>query len=337
MTNGCVDLIPLREITELLETLTADFKPNSREDAIEGMSTAATLLANHVRQAHCTGQEVPLALAHYTSLETMVAIARNGPEGYLRLTDTLHLSDPEEGRATPWATKIADALNDESWAQGWGASMFSSAYILSFVAPPVGSENPEIREIGNNLFFWRTYGNGGGGCSITFNNVRSWRDDLQSRVRRVHYDDQNEAELGKCILKLLKLVATLRTSYHDETSFNEAMEEARTDFHECFSKRFLCKKRAYQAENEYRIVAFSEGRGTAQFEMSRGQLRHYLELSELQMNNLVSTNTGVLVGPAVAHKEDVANSLGQIWKESTKGEARYNIRVGSSGINYRPE
>ena len=112
-------------------------------------------------------------LVHYTSLDVLFSILRStdgtkpdDPPG-LRLYDTVHANDPEEGSFLPrhwpgnpfWGWNMPD-LDDPLSDHGQLAAAKSPAYVLSFV------QSTFQEPVKDHLAFWKEYGNGGRGCSI---------------------------------------------------------------------------------------------------------------------------------------------------------------------------
>ena len=255
------------------------------------------------------------------------------------------MNDPEEGRSIRWAEKIAEKLEksykDKSYRSvnpPWEGRMFASAYVLSFVGSSLRQKKKkEAEKVGDDLFFWRTYGKDGRGCSITFNHVRRWPPDVKSRVRKVRYDSGGNAKERKCILDLLDLVIKIRNSFNTEGDFRIEIGEGLDDIHECFSQRFLYKRSSYRAENEYRVVIFPKEKAIVNYEVRDGKLRHYLNLEGWRLHALASSDTKILVGPAVPHRHDVAESLRWIWEQNQIDNEHRIILFDYSGISYRPD
>ena len=93
-------------------------------------------------------------IVHYTSLDTLIAVLIGYSENdktHLRMYDSFHLNDPEEGY---YLTSDIDLPEEKA----------SHAYVASFVIP---HEN-KGQEFGDedNLTYWLAYGRGGEGCSI---------------------------------------------------------------------------------------------------------------------------------------------------------------------------
>ena len=103
-------------------------------------------------------------VVHYTRIEVVVdmlmACIEEKPS-YLRLYDTFHSNDPDEGK---YLTRYLDPAIRDGLMEGPGNS--TCAYVTSFIRPESESQG-DIRNVMDNLVFWRTYGDDGAGCSLT--------------------------------------------------------------------------------------------------------------------------------------------------------------------------
>ena len=102
-----------------------------------------------------------LGATHYTSLETVLGMLSQETEGggaSLRLYDSLHCNDPEEGN---FLAHYLSSAPEHRWLAEGGTG--GHAYIASLNVDKGG------RDLSNELVFWRTYGNNGAGCSMTMN------------------------------------------------------------------------------------------------------------------------------------------------------------------------
>ena len=101
-----------------------------------------------------------------------------------RLYDSVHLNDPTEG------IHIADGFPDKyDWLKKFEAH---HAYIGSFIRRD--GERPH-----DNLLFWRTYGRGGGGCSVSLIMPRG-------KLFRVLYEPKDRDESLSEILLVMKIL-----------------------------------------------------------------------------------------------------------------------------------
>ena len=254
---------------------------------------------------------------HYTALDTAVNMLRSaGPDmpSFLRLYDSGHLNDPDEGH---FLQKCFP--NGPLWATDQSPS---NAYVVSFILPP----DRQLIHCQDNLAFWRAYGRDGFGCSLTIRVPRS-------RLRRVIYgiDDAKSAvsalnPVTTAIIPLLRINERIR-----EILVN-AFWGASANI------RFLYKSDPYQDENEVRIVidrAETEPRAI-EFETSNtGRfgtiLRHYVLDMELQNETMFSSGSTITIGPCVPNGLDVQTSLRTLVQRT--GLAGPSINV--SQINYR--
>ena len=234
----------------------------------------ASQLASQIRQPH-EHQRTPgstLSLAHYTSLDAVYQIVSSGPQGVLRLYDSVHVNDPSEGAATPEGTSIADALGSITEALGlvrsfssgavspiaYNAARFSTAYILSFL----GTSDEE--DPGDQLDFWRSYGRDGRGCSFTFFPYLSgWPTQLVAGLRSVRYGIQEASDYSKEIMLLLKIHNALSSLVQDLPELESALTAIHPSLEECFARRFLIKDSAYASERGSEICCFSQPSGAA--------------------------------------------------------------------------
>lgn len=103
---------------------------------------------------------------HYTTigvLMQMLQCQQRTTPATLRLYDSMHLNDPDEGNYLPrkisaesqfgWLGDRRQFLHQDDI----GGTVDEIAYVASFVAGDAASDN---------LVFWRTYGHEGKGCSI---------------------------------------------------------------------------------------------------------------------------------------------------------------------------
>ena len=112
-------------------------------------------------------------LVHYTCLDVVFSIlqapvADDDTRPGLRLYDTVHANDPEEGivltkhwpRNSLWGWHIEPSVVDPLSDTGLRISAGSPAYTLSFVQSSVG------KPMYDHLPFWKEYGSRCRGCSL---------------------------------------------------------------------------------------------------------------------------------------------------------------------------
>ena len=119
-------------------------------------------LASEIEGLHMVHDDVEgitSRATHYTSLETVLGMLSqeiSGGIASLRLYDSLHCNDPEEGE---FLVNYLSAAPDRRWlAEGKSGG---HAYVASLIM------DERERDLSNELVFWQTYGDEGAGCSLT--------------------------------------------------------------------------------------------------------------------------------------------------------------------------
>ena len=123
-------------------------------------------------------------LAHYTTLEAVISMLQS-PQGGLRLSDSSTMNDPEEGCATRDGRSIAHLLDDEFDEDSWLRRRYDHAHICCFVGVDRGAE-ADVQP-GDDLLFWRLYGNDCRGLSITLSSHISADLSRDTWVQKVLY------------------------------------------------------------------------------------------------------------------------------------------------------
>ena len=195
-----------------------------------------------------------LHLAHYSSLEAIVSMLQT-PKGGLRLSDTSTMNDPEEGCSTTEDRIISNLLKDEFSKKSWLWQRYGAANVCCFVGIVRASE--QIIDAGDDLLFWRLYGNDCRGVSITMPPHVSKKLVESSIVDRVIYTDEPPPQIDLSIfLPLLKDLDNLRCRARDAGAWSEISASVLSACDPLFKQRFLRKRSHYEMEREYRAVAF---------------------------------------------------------------------------------
>ena len=309
------------------------------------------VIAGIAKELHCSGSSPISHLVHYTGADVVFDILDYGDEQGLRLYDTVHASDPEEGRflLRHWP----DRDDERPWMWQEGANGDSDgdrglklkeqveqgvypghAYVLSFV--------PSGRDKINNdrIVFWREYGRQGAGCSLSIPKDKLFDAEkcplLPYRVRYGPEDVEKLAErLTECLFEPIE--KGLRdVSGPEKTLFEEAQRKVREEL-QLF--RYLYKDSAYEHEQEYRLMILkprSETDSEPTYERrtnTRGEtiFRHYMTHASLYRNQIFGRKSQVVLGPTVAHAENVEKTIDALLSE--KGIS--GTKITSSGIRYR--
>ena len=228
---------------------------------------------------------------HYTSIGTLFSMlqgAVNGQTASLRMYDSVHFNDPEEGKHL-----ISVLAEHHTWLKK-GREHSSHAYIASFIN--------DGREMCDDLTSWRSYGRDGEGCSLL---LSVWN----SRLRKVIYG-VDEAECAvQALLPVLDELKPLANVSHD---FGETLAKA---FRESLEGiQYLYKSEAYRNENECRFIMHqsevSESRICVEFrDGSPLTVRHYCEHDDLRIWEIFGSGSLITIGPCVPNYDDLNRVL----------------------------
>ena len=265
---------------------------------------------------------------HYTTIGVLMQLLQ--PEaaataGTIRLYDSMHLNDPDEGNYLPrrisaesqfaWLADQREILSLDQY----GNSVNEIAYMASFVAGDKAADN---------LVFWRTYGREGRGCSIVCS--------LEPKnVQKVLYgnDVDKAIDLLRPILDAITPIATANTN-------NESIAAllAETVWSSMRSILYLYKSGAYDYECERRCVLLSSEVKPNEISyeyqeqpLEMPRIRHYVERPHLSFNDLLPSGSLITIGPCVPQPTHVRRRLREISGRTLDG--RPEIR--RSEIPYR--
>ena len=275
------------------------------------------------------------AVVHYTRIQVVVGMFQAHIEGkpsYLRMYDTLHSNDPDEGKYL--LERIAPIVREEL------GDISPCAYVTSFISPKPESEmGDDVDRVRDNLVFWRTYGNDGAGCSLT---VRI----PAGRLFKVSYgqkDAESAARNIQGVLASVKGALNPVLGIPDEDAnvqsikanllgrlTSELVASDPTIF-------YLHKSGAYEYEREVRAIGTVPiiGRDQIEFEYSddSGEIdvRHYYERDDLCATNLLTSHSVITIGPSVQNRESVAYYLEYLKRKSNL----LGPRIVQSQVSYR--
>ena len=235
----------------------------------------------------------------------------------LRLYDSLHCNDPEEG---DFLANSLSSTPEHRWlAEG---SSGGHAYIASLIV------DEQERDLSNELLFWQTYGTEGAGCSLTMN-VKT------KLLRRVLYGEEPVAATRDVLLPILHVVQPLAQRYE---SLRKEMSD--TIWRRLEAIRFLYKNSAYDFEHECRVVLTTDSTGYDQSKVRfepRGnggplsRVRHFYEMDELALKNTMTSRSKLVLGPCVPDQNSV-----KLYLEHLQRKAGINdLRIKASAIPYR--
>ena len=272
---------------------------------------------------------------HYTSIDTLVSMlqqeAKNKQNASLRLYDSVHFNDPDEGNYLVHNLLPPNNVRNQNPPKtyGWSDPTHAAhAYIVSFIIP----DSDDKEDASDNLVFWRTYGKEGEGCSLKLHIPRD-------RLRKVFYG-VDEMECTKQILS--PVLEALSPLTNISKRLGEDVREKLADiFCESFEGiRYLYKSEAYKYERECRFVMNKSDiidESKIRFEYkeqdnSPPYLRHYYEDEALDIKKIMISGSSVTLGPCVPYRSDVSNCL-EVLRD--RAGIEYRLPIKTSKISYR--
>ena len=237
----------IQELTRRVESLGRlnDVGPATASQLVmPALDQAMKFLAPEIEGLHMVHDDVEGATSratHYTRLETvlnMLSQEISGSTASLRLYDSLHCNDPEEG---DYLVNYLSSAPERLWlAEG---SSGGHAYIASLIM------DEQERDLSNELVFWRTYGDEGSGCSLTMV--------VETKLlRRVFYGERQVKPTRDLLSQVLDELQPVAERYESLRS-----EISRTIWRRLEAVRFLYKNSAYDFENEWRVVLTTDSPG----------------------------------------------------------------------------
>lgn len=300
---------------------------------VERVDKALEYLRPRIEERHKVeaGETDFFTAIHYTGINVFVSMlekaAKQENENSLRMYDSVHLNDPDEGNY------FSRNLPEEyDWLK---RKDVSHAYIASFITP-----NSE-KDMSDNLVFWRTYGKEGLGCSLSVFVP-------PDRLKKVLYGPgkkrgkegvEGTVKILKPVLDCLDPLVTVAERRLRE-NIREALAKRVWKFLERF--RYLYKSEAHEYEEECRLVLvesdiakpedeirFEDGNGET---CSPSSMRHYCVDKDLSIGKLLPSGSLITLGPCVPYSYNVRYYL-EVLKKKAKLLGRPEIRI--SRIPYR--
>ena len=309
---GYVDEIVIPELQYVLKDLCLEIEERHKIDEPEG------------RQENF--------VIHYTSIGTLVSmlqqkiknkqnVAKDEQNASLRLYDSVHFNDPDEG---DYFFRNLKLTKKHTWLS---KKKESHAYIASFIIP---NDDRDERDMSDNLVFWRTYGREGEGCSLK---LRIPRD----RLRKVLYGANEVNDTWQNLQPVLDVLYPL-VSIRKRSLKEKVREElAKAIWKSLASLRYLYKSEAYKYERECRFVIpeLDADKDKICFEYQEQNnspyLRHYYQDEALEIEKILISGSCITLGPCVPDRPDVSNCL-----EILKRQANvYGPEIKNSKIFYR--
>ena len=281
------------------------------------LGTAVRGIRSRIEERHripTVAENVTLWVTHYTSLSAVTSMLRelaDGQKSVLRLYDTSHCNDPDEGNHL-----VRELSSNDGYRWLARESSVGHAYITSFVRGQDG------KDMSDDLVFWRTYGKDGKGCSLTV----AVRADL---LRQVFYSRNDIETTKQMILPVLEVVAPLARA---DESCAELISAA--IWQDLEGIRYLYKAEAYHHENEHRIAIPAASSdidpNCIQFQPNESdgpivEVRHYYEIDGLALGQILSSGSKLMLGPAVKDSYSVCLYLNDLKRRAG---------IQDSGLNY---
>ena len=291
------------------------------------LATAVQSIGSRIEDRHripTVADNVTTWVTHYTSLSAVTSMLRelaDGQEPVLRLYDTSHCNDPDEGNHL-----VRELSSNDGYSWLARESSVGHAYITSFVR---GKDDIDMSD---DLVFWRTYGKDGKGCSLTV----AVRADL---LRQVFYSDSAIEKTRQMILPVLDAVAPLARA---DESCAKLISSAIWQHLEGI--RYLYKNVAYHNENEHRIAIPAASSDIEpdhiQFQPYEAdgplvEVRHYYEIDGLALRQILSSGSKLMLGPAVNDSYSVCLYLNDLKRRARIQDPNlYNFEINVSKIRY---
>ena len=278
------------------------------KDALRSLEEAAPELSKELEARRRLGNDKEkVKVVHYTSLETMHTLLSD-LEQYLRLYDSVHLTDPQEG----WY--VFKGWEEQSKFRKFLESPVSHAYIISFFPYDVRTTTFD------DLSHWRAYGDNGRGCSMVV-------EVPENELYKVNYCPGKRKKVACDLQRFVEVSCRV----WEQAGKNQSKQEFTLNIcATALKSRFLHKHPSYKHECERRAFVANPNQSEIKTEVRGRHIRHYVKRDEFKMDCLLTADCRITVGPAVDHKYDVAESFKRILDNRGRGS---DVKV--SEIPYR--
>ena len=264
-------------------------------------------------------------------------------EGGLRLSDSSTMNDPEEGHATSDGRAISHMLEKEFGKNSWPWRRYGSANVCCFVG--IGHTENQNIDSGDDLLFWRLYGNECRGVSIAMAPHTSIELVDSSLIQRVIYTDEPKMQVDiASMLRLLQDLDDLRSNACSHGVWDKICNLVIPKCDLLFGQRFLRKRSHYEIEQEYRAVTFITGDEDETCEDSGfscrglhvqyGRIRTYVQIPQLSCDSIFTTRSQITIGKNVPKAVEAKNTVARLVEGLGRAPNVVGTRV--SDIRYRP-
>jgi hypothetical protein len=317
------ELQSLKEIVRFAPSVYEDRETRNYEDFIRivcnALKNAVNKICEDITKRHQDHGETH-RFVHYTSLSTLVSMLKKSAadsNDYLRMYDSAHFNDPDEGQ---YLVRISEGKLE---CIGTNTNSHKHAYITSFV-PATGRDGRNMRD---NVALWMAYGDDCRGCSIEI-------EFPPQQLSNVLYGEKQAEKtvplmvsiLGKGLPIIMDAISPLM-KVGDEPNIQKTKERiARIIWGEIETVCYLYKSEAYDHEQEWRFV-MTEGKiqnetnSEIKFEYNgdvkgREVARHYYEHEALSTRKILVTGTTITLGPAAGDPYSLKLYLEDLLKKA---------------------
>ena len=250
---------------------------------------------------------------HSTNAETA---NRPNKLSSLRLYDSIHLNDPNEGIYFFRNLHLSPKYGLENDGQNGHKS---HAYMASFILP---NQNGTNRTSDDNLIFWCAYGKVGEGCALSLSVP-------QHRLSRVLYGQEEIEATQQALIRALSVVDPILDVGDVRAQLAKTIRDGLAP---C---SYLYKDEAYQYEQECRFVLTESeiDQNKIIFEQQSPNLviRHYVEHEDLAIEKLFVTDSNIRIGPCVPRRYNIGYALKALLRKAGLGY----VEIMFSKIPYR--
>lgn len=300
------------------------------ESVVPPLKAVLKDVVKEIQENHMFRDNERKFVIHYTSiavlLDMLQSSSKDEEDSSLRLYDSVHFNDPDEGKYLERNLKKQFSwLQDQNGLEG---PRRSHAYIASFIIPDAEKDE---KGMSDNLVFWRTYGHEGEGCSLFLHIPLH-------QLRKVLYGPDGTEQTGctlRAVLDMLKpLVAIERQPLQQKIRSMlsavvwQSLEEV----------RYLYKSEAYDYEKECRFVIPESAicKDNICFEYQErnnypGIVRHYCEDKILKISTMLRSGSSITLGPRVSDADNVRYCLEILLKR----KELFAPKIKISEISYR--
>lgn len=285
--------------------------------------------AEHIPEAK------PLRLAHYTSLEAMISMLQTDGGG-LRLSDSSMMNDPEEGHTTSDGRTILRQLEQEFGKDTWLWKRYGTAKICCFVG--VEGDDRQGFDAGNDLYFWRLYGDECQGMSVTMDHHLVQRLFESSVIQRVIYaDEPRMASDIAAMTSLLQDLGELRDAACEVGVWDQICNKAVPECDRLMAQRFLWKRSHHKMEKEYRAVAFTtegedsppedSGFSRQGLHTKMKRIYTYVQVEMLDCKSILTTGSQITIGSNVPDPYEAREKIKGLMLKLGKAPGVVGIQV----------